>query len=146
MNTQPNQKDVAAMQATLEQLWKVPVHRVSSFIINPLYDQHTFQGIYAVSDPDDKQIVYIGKTNNGTKEKGLVDRICGHAANHSQLQIALGVDRKTFKQYQIRAIKVDDPIHRGLTEFYGIAIFHPKANRVARMQALPDYDDSENVA
>lgn len=141
MNAQPDPHHIKTLLAEIGRLWNAPCHRIVDFIKNPVYANHTFQGIYVVSDPDDNEPIYIGKTNDGDKEKGLADRICGHAAKGSELQNALGIDQTMFERYRVRAVRIDDPVQRGLTELYGISVYRSKANKVARLQALPSYDE-----
>src|ERR1043166_3976850 len=106
MNTQPEASHINALQSELDHLGKAPAHQIGDFITNPLYVQHTFQGIYAICDIDD-HLVYVGKTNDGTKEKGLADRICSHASNDSELQRALGVTQDIFKRHTVRVVRLD---------------------------------------
>ncbi len=116
-------------------------HKIGDLKKDPLYSQHTHQGINAIFEPQGNEPVYIGKTNDGDKGKGLADRIWDHASKNSELQRALGVQMEQFREFQVRTMGIDEPIQRGLAELYGIAIHKPRANKVANLAAIPIYDE-----
>ena len=133
---------IESMETEVNSLWSAKAYPIDEFIRNPIYGNFCFQGIYVISDIEDVEPVYIGKTNDGTKENGLADRIYSHARKDSELQMALRINKSIFCKHLVRAIPIADPITRGLTELYAIAIHRPKANKVARLQAIPNYDET----
>jgi hypothetical protein len=128
-----NLDHIRFLQNYSEKLINSDPFKISNFITGELYDRHCFQGVYAISDPDDKTVVYIGKTDDGIVENGLADRIHGHSSSNSTLQKALGVNAVSFRDFLVRSICVDDPVQRGYIEYYAIAIYRPKANKVGRI-------------
>lgn len=106
----PNPSDISKLSDTLERLRSQPSRRMRDFKEDrSVYDQTTHQGIYAITDPEDENVVYIGKTNSGTKEKGVADRIWGHLAKGSDLQSSLGIDTSTLGDYNVRTIEMPEP-------------------------------------
>jgi hypothetical protein len=125
----PDPEHVRYLAEALTELLAAPPHRVADLKRNPLYSQFTFQGVYAISSPDDSCVLYIGKTNDGVKERGLADRIWGHAETGSALQSSLCIERAAFSDLLVRAIRIDDSAPRGYLEHYAIAVLRPGGNR-----------------
>jgi hypothetical protein len=119
------------LMAAIDKLQAQPPLRVSEIIVDPLYSQWRHQGIYEIREPDDKQIVYVGKTKGACD--GVAQRIWDHAhgqSGGSDLVNTLQVTRQTFADYRVRSIPIPDARFRGLAELFGIAFFDPKGNRV----------------
>jgi hypothetical protein len=115
------------LMAVVEDLRALASVRVGDVIVNPLYSQWNYQGIYEIREWDDKQTVYIGKTRKA--REGVAQRIWDHANQVSNLVKTLEVNRQTFADYRVRSIKIEDARFRGLAEYFAIAICDPKGNR-----------------
>lgn len=131
MNT-PDPQHRATLDSELDRLRNAPSYSIGEFVQNPLYERHTFQGVYSITRPDTGETIYIGKTNNGTTERGLADRIDGHISSDPKLMETLCINKDTLKNYRVRAIQIDDPELRGLVEWYCIALYRPIAIRFGR--------------
>ena len=142
----PDPTRIKTLNGTIDALRAAPRHRVKDFKQDPIYSQNTHQGIYVITDPTDESVVYVGKTNSGTKEKGVADRIHGHSARGSDLQIALGISPKDFDDYNVRTIQINNPDERGLAELYGIAVYAPKGNRYGYRGISTDLDERTPTA
>ena len=106
-------------------------------------DDFANQGIYAITDPEDEHVVYIGKTNK--KKDGIRGRIRSHAGRGRRLQKKLGVSPEVFGKYNVRAHTITDPSIRGAAELYGIATHMPKGNLIALLtEGPPDFDTPRN--
>jgi hypothetical protein len=86
-------------------------------------------GIYVITDPTDKEVVYVGRTIRA--EGGLGRRIKGHVVRKvaSDLNQKLGGDRILAGQHLVRAHVIEDPNYRRLAEHFGIASLRPTLNR-----------------
>ena len=137
----PNRNHIDDLEKTLAKLFDSTPHKIKDFVKDPLHSQNAHQGIYAITDPTDQEVVYIGKTNDGTVEKGVADRVCGHTQKNSSLQESLGIDPGTLKTYHVRTIAIPEPGDRGLAELYGIAVCAPRGNRYGYRGVSIDLDD-----
>ena len=103
------------------------------------YKSCTEQGIYMFTDPEDKIVVYIGKTN--TNKGGIGGRVRRHARKGRSLQKKLGISRDSFLEYNVRVQPVSDASVRGAAELYGIAVHMPEGNLIAlKTEGKPDFD------
>ena len=125
----PDQTHIDKLQQNLDDLWNARPHKMGDIKVEPFRSQNTHQGVYVITDPDDNEVVYIGKTNGGTKEKGVADRIWGHCDKGSDIQNSLGIGPQEMKNYNVRTKPFSEPKERGLTELYGIAVCGPRGNR-----------------
>jgi hypothetical protein len=137
----PDQSHIENLAKIVKALSQAPSYRVRDFKLDPTYSQNTHQGIYAITNAEDGSVIYVGKTNDGTKEKGVADRIWGHSAKGSDLQSALGITQEEFDSCKIQTIPIGDSGERGLVELYGIAIYAPKGNRYGHRGIATDLDD-----
>lgn len=137
----PNNSLIEDLQKTIEELRSAKAIKIADMKRNPIYSENTHQGIYAITNPDDLEVVYIGKTNDGTKENGVADRIYGHCESGSDLRTALDLGPKQLEQYIVRTLPICDAARRGLSELYGIAIYGPRGNRYGRRGVITDLDE-----
>lgn len=89
----------------------------------------TGHGVYVITDPDDNEIVYVGRSISA--RDGLGQRIYDHIYNSesSDLNQKLGGDRELTKRHLIRIVELPDFDIRRFAEHFGIAILQPKLNR-----------------
>jgi hypothetical protein len=92
-----------------------------------IYKDCREQGIYAITNPGDYEIVYIGKTNR--RKDGIGGRVRQHASKKRNLQKKLKVDG--INDYYVRVHPIADASIRGAAELYAIAVYMPKGNRIA---------------
>jgi hypothetical protein len=137
----PDRSLIEDLEQAIEDLRRAKPIKIVDIKYDPNYSENTHQGIYAITDPEDLEVVYIGKTNDGTKENGVADRIWGHCAKGSDLQTALGIGPNQIEQHVVRTVPISDPARRGLSELYGIAIYRPKGNRYGRKGVIADLDE-----
>jgi hypothetical protein len=103
------------------------------------YKSCTAQGIYMFTDPEDRTLVYIGKTN--TNKGGIGGRVRRHTRKGRSLQKKLGISRDTFLEYNVRVQPISDASIRGAAELYGIAVHMPGGNLIAlKTEGEPDFD------
>jgi hypothetical protein len=86
-------------------------------------------GVYAISDPEDTEIVYVGMSKRGVD--GVGQRIFDHLMNSgsSDLKIMIGGDKKKAEQYFVRIIEEDDYISRRNLEAVATGTLSPKFNK-----------------
>ncbi len=95
----------------------------------------TYHGVYAISDPSDSEIVYVGMST--TAVEGVGQRLYDHATiKGSPVRVSIGGDRQMLKVHNVRVIQVDDPIARHNLEAVAIGALSPKYNRVRNSKAF----------
>jgi hypothetical protein len=137
----PDRSLIEDLEKTIGDLRGAKPIKIEDIKCDPNYSKNTDQGIYAITDPDDLEVVYIGKMNDSTKENGVADRIWSHCAKGSDLQTALGIGPDQIEHHVVRTIPICDPTQRGLSELYGIAIYRPRGNRYGRRGVTTDLDE-----
>jgi len=134
-----NKEHIKKLNNLYNNLFKIKPYKMKDFKspargkYSNAYNENKIQGIYAITDPDDKIIIYIGKTNDGTKENGIADRLLVHSKNSYELNRYRSAN-SILDEYNVRTIEVKDSYFRGYAELYGIAVFSPKANIVSKKQ------------
>jgi hypothetical protein len=125
-------------------LSKTP-YKVGVFVDEKEYMKYPKHGIYAFTDPDDKELVYIGKSIS--HRRGVGGRARHHARPGRSLQKKkLKIDEESFRNYHVRVHEIEDPFVRGAAELYGIAVYAPKGNRIAlATEFKPDFDGPEDL-
>jgi hypothetical protein len=112
---------------------------IDKFLSGEVKDDTFPQGIYAITDPEDEHVVYIGKTNKN--KDGIRGRVRSHAGKGRRLLKKLGVTPEVFRKYNVRALAITDASIRGAAELYGIAVHMPKGNLIALLtEGKPDFD------
>ena len=91
-----------------------------------------FHGVYAISDPLDEEIIYVGlsKTAKGGIGQRLGDHInlTGKSAT-SILRTFVGGDISLARSYLVRVLQVDDWTERRNIEAVAIGALSPKFNK-----------------
>ena len=91
-----------------------------------------FQGVYAISDPSDEEIVCVGlsKTAKGGIGQRLGDHInlTGKSAT-SILRTFVGGSLELARSFQVRVLRVDDWTERRNIEAVAIGALSPKFNK-----------------
>ena len=88
------------------------------------------EGVYAISTPSDKEVVYMGKTIR----KHVVGRLYDHKHKDANSDLNVIVKRfPTYPQridnYLVRCLKIADPRARGFFENFAIGVLQPTFNR-----------------
>lgn len=99
----------------------------------PLDERPTFQGVYAISFPDDSRIIYIGRTR--TAKNGLWQRLRDHLtlkkSNSSVMLVkwAKKYNKGSADLYQVRILQIDNGVARRNAEYLAISALSPERNR-----------------
>ena len=115
---------IASLTASLDSLIKATSDRLGTFA-----KQGTIvQGVYVISDPDDAEVVYVGRTIKALE--GLRQRIRDHIKNSepSDLNQKLGGDRDLAANHNVRVLPISDADERRLTEAFATGVLNPKFN------------------
>jgi hypothetical protein len=112
----------------VESLLSGTSYNVRDFVENRVYEKFPEQGMYAFTDPDDEEVVYIGKSMK--HRRGVGGRARHHARPGGSLQRKLGVNQDRFYEYNVRVRPISDSLICGAAEVYGIAVYMPKANKL----------------
>ncbi len=136
----PCHPDFTQIQKEIEALLSKIPYRVRDFVDKEEYKKYPKHGIYAFTDPEDKKIVYIGKSFR--HKRGVGGRARHHTRPGRSLQKKkLEVDLESFRNYHVRVHEIEDPFIRGASELYGIAVYAPEGNRIALVtESKPDFD------
>ena len=92
--------------------------------------RYEVEGVYVISTPDDKRIVYVGKTLTKT----IIGRIADHRNIDTKsdlkgmLKIFPDYPRQIDK-YQVRCTEISDACERMLFEHFAISILGPPFNK-----------------
>ena len=83
-----------------------------------------FAGVYAISNRNDDEIIYVGESGQ------ISDRLQHHISgtNPSDLKQKTGLDFNDLKWYKVRYRRMADERQRKLFEFYAIGVLKPKFN------------------
>ena len=90
-------------------------------------------GVYAISYPDDSQIVYIGKTKTKTIHGRMKDHL-QHKHLDTDSDLANMVLRRKllpqdYENYLVRYVALDEPRDRMRFEMFSISILNPQLNK-----------------
>ena len=87
------------------------------------------QGVYAISDPEDSEIVYVGMSVKAVG--GVGQRLLDHLKNKEKavLKSMVGGDRKEAERYFVRVFELDDYISRRNLEAFATSTLSPKYNK-----------------
>lgn len=131
-------------QKEVEALLSKDPYMVGDFVDKEEYKKYPKQGIYVFTDPEDKEIVYIGKSISHWR--GVGGRARHHERPWRSLQKKLEVDPESFRNYHVRVHEIEDPLIRGTSELYGIAVYVPLGNRIALVtECKPDFDQVDQI-
>jgi hypothetical protein len=131
-------------QKEVEALLSKDPYMVGDFVDKEEYKKYQKQGIYVFTDPEDKEIVYIGKSISHWR--GVGGRARHHERPWRSLQKKLEVDPESFRNYHVRVHEIEDPLIRGTSELYGIAVYVPLGNRIALVtECKPDFDQVDQI-
>jgi hypothetical protein len=86
-------------------------------------------GVYAVSDEDDQDVIYVGRSIRHCE--GLGGRIHDHChvRQPANLLSKIPEGRERIRRFWIRHILIEDSLVRRSTECYLISVFHPRLNK-----------------
>jgi hypothetical protein len=101
----------ANIERAIDALLPSEACRIGNFVKSGKYKECVEQGIYAITDPGDDKIVYIGKTN--TRKGGVGRRVRQHVSKGRTLQKKLKVDG--INDYHVRVHPMGsfaDPLSR----------------------------------
>ena len=94
----------------LEELLSKTPQKVGDFVKSGNYKTPGKQRIYAFTDPDDKEIVYIGMSTN--HKNGVGGRARHHERKGRSLQAKkLKVTQEIFRTYNVRIHPIVDALH-----------------------------------
>ena len=88
------------------------------------------EGVYCISLPDDRKIVYIGQT----RSKKVIGRVRDHRSNNGtsdlrcMLKNGTGDYPQAVDEYVVRCIEVADPKQRAFFEHFAMAVVQPPFN------------------
>jgi len=99
-------------------------------IIKKKPSQFNVEGVYAISTPDDREIVYVGKTLT----KSVIGRLSDHRSidTKSDLKGMLKLFSdypQEIDHYLVRCVEVADPRKRTYFEHFSISILQPPFNK-----------------
>lgn len=89
----------------------------------------TRHGVYAISDPEDFELIYVGMSKTG--KEGVSERLWDHLNDREAavLKSMVGGDKKKAEQYFVRIIEEDDYITRRNLEALAIGALSPRYNK-----------------
>jgi hypothetical protein len=96
------------IQQEIDSLLSETPYKVGQFVKEKEYEKTRGQhGIYAFTDPDDHEIVYIGMSTR--HKNGIGGRARHHERKNRGLQRKLAVNQERFREYNVRIHRIDDP-------------------------------------
>ena len=89
----------------------------------------TRHGVYAISNPNDDEIVYVGMSK--TAKDGVGQRLSDHLNNKeaATLKSMAGGDKKKAEEYCVRILEEDAFITRRNLEAFAIGVLSPRFNK-----------------
>lgn len=110
-----------------ELLAALPITMRNAVKDNPLY-----HGVYAISDPQDLEILYVGMSKNA--KGGIGQRLDDHVSLTGEsatsiLRTWIGGDLEIARSYLVRILRVDDYFERRNIEAVAIGALSPKYNK-----------------
>src|SRR5450631_3808914 len=120
-----SQLRVGSVLAQLEELLTKAPEKIKDVVAR----YPTRHGVYAISDPEDFKIVYVGMSKTG--KKGVGQRLWDHLNNKGAavLKSMVGGDKKKAGEYLVRVIEEDDFITRRNLEALAIGALSPEHNK-----------------
>ena len=83
--------------------------------------QFNVQGVYVISTPDDREIVYVGKTRTSS----IIERLSDHRSGRSDLK---GMLKQEIDRHLVRCVEIANSLKRTYFEFFLIGILQPPCN------------------
>ena len=125
---------ISKLQLTLDKLSKKEPKTIEDAVANLQTKSQRFHGVYVISDPKDKHILYVGRTIRGKGK--LWQRLYNHLHRSDSLKtfgLRGKAGRKKIKKYFVRFIgignRTDKHTGRRNLEFFAISVISPKHNK-----------------
>lgn len=120
---------VQKLHKRLEELMDSTRYTISKMLAS-VSSQHDVEGVYVITTPDDRSVVYVGRT----KTKSIRGRMNDHLKNTGSSD--LNVMLKEYPDYPqdpskycVRYISIEQPQQRNYFEHFAIGILEPPFNK-----------------
>jgi hypothetical protein len=129
MNMEDYSNRVAEFQSKLAKMISSEASTIKD-IIGGKPSRFNVEGVYVISDPDDREIVYVGKT----VKKSIIGRLIDHRSTDTKsdlrgmLKLFLNYPRE-IDYYLVRCIEVIDQRERTFFEHFSISVIQPPFNK-----------------